>query len=222
MELFELYEKLLAHYGAQGWWPLRERGGYHPHEYLHTLSKDEIFEVALGSILTQNTTFTSVEKSLDNLQNLSAFTPHAIQNLPLETLKNAIRPSGYFNQKSAYILDFIAFFESLNGRTPTREELLACRGIGEETADSILLFGYGMSEFKVDAYTKRIFSHLGFVGEAAKYGEIKALVEKTFEKKIADSFRRVEAYQEFHALLVAHAKRYYSKKPYGAGCFLKT
>jgi endonuclease-3 related protein len=222
MELFELYKKLLAHYGAQGWWPLRSRGGYHLHEYLHTLSQEEIFEVALGSILTQNTTFASVEKSLDNLQNLSALTPHAIQNLPLETLKNAIRPSGYFNQKADYILHFIAFFEGLEGRIPTREELLACRGIGEETADSILLFGYGMSEFKVDAYTKRILSHLGFVGETAKYAEIKALVEEVFEKKIADTHKRVEAYQEFHALLVAHAKRYYSKKPYGAGGFLKT
>lgn len=220
MELFTLYEKLLHRYGAQGWWPLRSRGGYHPNEYCHVLSQEEIFEVALGSILTQNTTFASVEKSLDNLQNLGALTPQTIQNLPLETLKNAIRPSGYFNQKADYILHFIVFFEGLKGRTPTREELLACKGIGEETADSILLFGYGMSEFKVDAYTKRILLHLGFIGEKAKYGEIKALVAEVFEKKITDGHKRVEAYQEFHALLVAHAKRYYSKKPYGAGCFL--
>lgn len=222
MTLYKLYTKLYNHYGAQGWWPLASRGGYHPNIYYHTLSQDEIFEVALGSILTQNTTFGSVEKSLQNLQALGATTSQAIEKLDIQELKEAIRPSGYYNQKTEYIVGFIEFFENLAGRTPSREELLGCRGVGEETADSILLFGYARPEFKVDAYTKRILSHLGYIQTNAKYAEVKDLLESALEKECPDDAKRVELYQEFHALLVAHAKMYYSKKPYGVGCFLDT
>ena len=222
MSLLELYDKLYNHYGAQGWWPLRSYGGYHPNIYCHTLSQEEIFEVALGSILTQNTTFVSVEKSLNNLQKLDATTSQALLKLDIQELKEAIRPSGYYNQKAEYILHFIALFEDLAGRTPSRNELLGCKGIGEETADSILLFGYGCAEFKVDAYTKRILSYLGYIDAKAKYAEVKELLESSLEKECPEYLKRVELYQEFHALLVTHAKRYYSHKPYGDGCFLST
>jgi endonuclease III related protein len=221
MSLLELYHKLYDHYGAQGWWPLSSRGGYHPSIYYHTLSQEEIFEVALGSILTQNTSFRSVEKSLQNLSEIGATTSQAIQQLSLKDLKEAIRPSGYYNQKAEYILYFIAFFEDLAGCIPSRKELLGCKGIGEETADSILLFGYAQSEFKVDAYTKRILSHLGYIDAKAKYAEVKELLENSLEQEFPETLKRVEIYQEFHALFVAHAKVYYSKKPYGVGCFLK-
>ena len=220
MSLLELYQALYKHYGAQGWWPLSSRGGYHPNIYYHSLTQEEIFEVALGSILTQNTTFSSVEKSLDNLQSIGAMSSQAILKLDIQELKEAIRPSGYYNQKAEYILSFTAFFEGLRARTPLREELLGCKGIGEETADSILLFGYGCAEFKVDAYTKRILLHLGYIDAKAKYAEVKQLLESTLEKECPDEIKRVELYQEFHALFVAHAKRFYSKKPYGDGCFL--
>lgn len=219
---YELYKKLYDAYGPQGWWPLSSRGGYHPDIYYHTLTQEEIFEVALGSILTQNTNFRSVEKSLQNLQELNATTSQAILKLDIQDLKEAIRPSGYYNQKAEYILHFRAFFEELAGRTPSREELLGCKGIGEETADSILLFGYACAEFKVDAYTKRILSHLGYIDARAKYAEVKQLLESALEKECPDEVKRVELYQEFHALFVAHAKRFYSKKPYGDGCFLDT
>ena len=220
MSFLELYYRLYNHYGAQGWWPLSSQGGYHPNSYLHALSQEEIFEVALGSILTQNTSFVSVEKSLDNLQKLQALSPLALQKLPLDTLKEAIRPSGYFNQKAEYIHHFLAFFLSLEGKTPTREKLLDLKGIGEETADSILLFAYAQPEFKVDAYTRRVLSHLGLIQPDAKYGAIKELVQKNLESEFENRDQRVEIYQEFHALFVAHAKKYYSKKPYAQGCFL--
>jgi endonuclease-3 related protein len=176
--------------------------------------------VALGSILTQNTTFISVQKSLSKLENLGAISSHAIKNLPIDVLKAAIRPSGYFNQKTNYILEFIDFFEDLNGRIPTREELLKVKGIGEETADSILLYGYAQDQFKVDAYTKRILLHVGFIEERAKYSEIKTLLENSLKPLIEEKKERVIIYQEFHSLFVAHGKNFYSKKPYGVNEFL--
>jgi endonuclease-3 related protein len=95
----------------------------------------------------------------------------------------------------------------LNGRTPKREELLNIWGIGPETADSILLYAYAQPEFVVDAYTKRIFTHLGIISPCASYEEVKATVQEELET----DFR---VFQELHALLVEHAKRWYAKKPY--------
>ncbi|MDQ1337294.1 MAG: endonuclease related protein, partial [Campylobacterota bacterium] len=129
--------------------------------------------------------------------------------------------SGYFNQKARYILEFIKFYRSLNGTTPTREALLNVVGIGEETADSILLYGYNQLQFKVDTYTKRMLVELDFVDEKAKYGDIKALMEGSLKEYMTDEKELLKIYQEFHALIVNHGKNFYSKKPYGVGCFLK-
>jgi endonuclease III related protein len=164
--------------------------------------------------LTQNTTFTSVVKSLQNLEKLNCLSYRCIEKIPLETLKAAIRPSGYFNQKTTYILEFIAFFRELQGAIPSRQELLKIKGIGPETADSILLFAYNQPEFKVDAYTKRILLYLGYIKENATYHEIKKLMEDAIKDEIKDKKELVIIYQEFHALLVRHAKEFYSKKPY--------
>lgn len=219
MEILELYHKLYNHYGPQGWWPLL-RCGYHHQEYCLTLSQEDIFEVALGSILTQNTTFVAVEKSLNNLKNINALSSHAIKNLSIDIFKIAIKPSGYFNQKADYILNFIDFFHKLDGKTPTRDELLKIKGIGEETADSILLYGYAEDEFKIDAYTKRILIDIKLISEKAKYGEMKKLFEDYFIDLIKDKQERVKIYQEFHSLFVVHGKKYYSKKPYRLNDFL--
>ena len=212
-----IYDKLYETYGAQGWWPYI-KSGYHPLDYGFDKSQEQIFEICLGVILTQNTTFTSVVKSLQNLEKLNALDYKSIKELPLETLKESIRPSGYFNQKSLYILEFIAFFEGLEGRVPAREELLHVKGIGEESADSILLYGYNQPEFVIDAYTKRLFIHLGLVDEKVKYKELKEFI--TSHLHVEGEHRRIIVFQEYHALIVEHAKRYYSKKPYGNGCFL--
>ena len=222
-KIYEIYQTLLQAYGPQGWWPFLDDKGhaiYHKNDYSFPKSDLELFEVCLGSILTQNTTFTSVVRSLQNLKDLNAVSPQAIKSLDNDLFKQAIRPSGYHNQKSHYILAFIEFYESLEGRIPTRDGLLAVLGIGEETADSILLYGYRQLEFKVDTYTKRMLLHLGLIDEKAKYKDVKQLMQESLQEIITDEKALLIVYQEYHALIVNHAKRYYSKKPYAKGCFL--
>jgi endonuclease-3 related protein len=219
-KIYNIYKILHEAYGPQGWWPITGYG-YHKSEYNFPRNGDEIFEVCIGSILTQNTTFTSVEKSLNNLYAKNALNAKAIESMNIDELKETIRPSGYFNQKARYILEFIKFYRSLNGATPSREALLNVVGIGEETADSMLLYGYNQPQFKVDAYTKRVLAELGFIEERAKYGDIKSLMQTSLKESIKDEKELLIIYQEFHALIVAHGKKFYSKKPYGVGCFLK-
>ncbi len=219
-KIYEIYKRLYKEYGAQGWWPFLDTA-YHPNDYSYPKNEDQIFEVALGSILTQNTTFTSVQKALENLQEINYSTSQAIKSMDMEKLKSAIKPAGYFNQKSQYILNFIEFYDNLKGRVPSREELLKVKGIGEETADSILLYGYNQTQFKIDAYTKRLLTELGLCEEKAKYKEMKVLMESSLKEVIKDEVELRIVYQEYHALIVEHGKRYYSKKPYGVGCFLK-
>ncbi|MDD3476037.1 MAG: endonuclease III domain-containing protein [Sulfurimonas sp.] len=219
-KIYRIYKTLYELYGPQGWWPIIGHG-YHKLDYSFPKNQDEIFEVCLGSILTQNTTFTSVVKSLNNLHIKGALNIDSIEAMDIEELKEAIKPSGYFNQKTRYILEFIRFYKNLDGSVPTREALLSVIGIGEESADSILLYGYNQREFKVDAYTKRFLIELGLISANAKYKDIKNLMEVSLKKSIKDDNELLKTYQEFHALIVAHGKRYYSKKPYGIGCVLK-
>jgi len=138
-----------------------------------------------------------------------------------DELKEAIRPSGYFNQKARYILEFIKFYNTLDGKVPERDTLLNVIGVGQETADSMLLYGYNQLEFKVDAYTKRILLALGIIEQKSSYSEVKMLMESSLKECISDEKELLKVYQEFHALLVEHGKNFYSKKPYGVGCFLK-
>lgn len=219
-KIYNIYKILYENYGPQGWWPITGYG-YHKLDYSFPRESNEIFEVCLGSILTQNTTFTSVVKSLENLHVKNALNVDAIVSMDINELKEAIKPSGYFNQKARYILEFIKFYRSLNGTTPTREALLSVIGIGEETADSMLLYGYNQLQFKVDAYTKRMLVELGFVDEKAKYGEIKTMMENSIRECVKDEKELLKIYQELHALIVNHGKNFYSKKPYAKGCFLK-
>lgn len=220
--IYKFYTKLYKAYGPQGWWPfINYKGGYHPNDYNFPRNSLEVFEVSLGSILTQNTTFTSVVKSLNNLNNKNALSPEAIKAMPLEEFKECIKPSGYHNQKSKYILEFISFYEGLEGSIPSREALLNVLGIGEETADSILLFAYNRPEFKIDAYTKRILIDLGLVDEKVNYKQMKKLMQDALKGCTFKESETVILYQEYHALLVHHAKEFYSKKPYGEGSFLR-
>ena len=210
-KIFNLYKTLLKNYKPQGWWPTID-GGYHPNDYRFDKSDDEIFEICLGVILTQNTSFESVVKSLQNLNELCKISPKNIENLDIEKLRLAIKPSGYYNQKTSYILNFIDFFNSLNGREPTRDELLGVKGIGNESADSILLYGYNQSEFVVDTYTKRVFLANSIINEDAKYMQIKNMVEQSFQKELDTKEDLTIAYNEFHALIVAHAKEFHSRR----------
>lgn len=219
----EIYSTLLNEYGFQGWWPLLTHKSenlsnngpgfaYHPNDYSLPKCENEKFEIILGSILTQNTSWQSVEQALKNLNNLSAIDPFKILELSEDNLKTAIRSAGYYNQKYNYIQNITKFFIDLNKTTPTRKELLEIKGVGNETADSILLYAYKKEEFIVDAYTKRIFSYLGYINDKDSYMTIKKLFESELK-----NFRgnKIELFQEYHALIVEHAKNYYSKKPYG-------
>lgn len=210
-KIFNLYKTLLKNYKPQGWWPTID-GGYHPNDYRFDKSDDEIFEICLGVILTQNTSFESVVKSMQNLSKLCKISPKNIENLDIEKLRLAIKPSGYYNQKTSYILNFIDFFNSLDGREPTRDELLGVKGIGNESADSILLYGYNQSEFVVDTYTKRVFLANSIINEDAKYMQIKNMVEQSFQKELDTKEDLTIAYNEFHALIVAHAKEFHSRR----------
>lgn len=224
-QIMAIYNKLYSLYGPQGWWPLiNHKGtnptktgsikGYHPCNYDLPETRDQIYEIIIGAILTQNTSWTSAEKSLRNLNELDAINPEKLLRLNDDTLRQAIKPAGFLNQKTVYLKEVTKFFISLEGRIPKRDELMAVKGIGNETADSILLYAFKQPEFVVDAYTKRIFMNLGFIDEKATYHEIKELFQSNLPQDVI-------IYQEYHALLVEHAKRYYRRKPYGVDDPLK-
>ncbi|KZX13519.1 endonuclease III domain-containing protein [Methanobrevibacter filiformis] len=218
-----IYDILLEEYSPQGWWPLLNYdginptktgsiNGYHVGDYDFPKNQAQEFEIAIGAILTQNTTWQSVEKALINLNDIvDNFSPKSILKIAIgdiEKFKNAIRCAGFVNQKSQYLQNIAKFFIDLGDKTPTRKEILKVKGIGNETADSILLYAFKQNEFVVDAYTKRLFSYLGYIDFKDNYLKVKKLFEDNIPNNIA-------IYQEYHALIVEHSKRYYSKQPYG-------
>ncbi|MGA1826061.1 MAG: endonuclease III domain-containing protein [bacterium] len=212
-----IYEFLLARYGSQGWWPLiKYQGcnptksgsvtGYHPGNYDLPQREDEVYEICLGAILTQNTGWPQVEVALTNLYRLCGLKPERIQEMDIDELKEAIKPSGYFNQKAKKVKIFTDYFINLGDHSlPGRDELLNIWGIGRETADSMLLYAFKVPTFVVDAYTKRIFVNLNMIGSTYDYDEIKEIFENNLPRDLI-------IYQEYHALIVEHAKRYYPKK----------
>ncbi len=216
-ELQQIYTRLLKEYGRQGWWPLldlgsvryrpgdKNYGGYHPGEYSYPKTDAQRFEICVGAILTQNTAWNNVKTALANLKAINALSAKRMATIGESALKKAIRPAGYYNQKARKLKGFARFFMALKGRTPTREELLAVWGIGPETADSILLYAYKRPSFVIDAYTKRIMRNLGLIDSRASYDDIKALFEQSLQSDAA-------VFQEYHALLVEHAKRFYKGK----------
>jgi len=209
--IIRTYHELLELYGAQGWWPLSDCNGYHPGNYDLPQTSAQRFEICIGAILTQNTNWKSVEIALGNLHHLQALTPESLLDLDDEILKTAIRRAGYFNQKSGYLKTLAEFFSGRDDTIPTREELLQLRGIGEESADSMLLYAFKQPWFVVDAYTRRIFSHMGAVEMKERYSSIQQKFHSALEPLYPES-ERVQIYQEYHALIVEHAKRHFSGK----------
>ncbi len=223
INLNKIYEELLNMYGEQGWWPIvgsdgtnpTKTGsiqGYHVKDYTYPKNNDQRFEIILGAILTQNTTWVNVEKALIGLHRIRAINIKGLKNLSDGKLKNLIKPAGYFNQKCKYIRNMISFLDKLGNDVPTREQLLDIEGIGPETADTILLFAYHIPEFIADSYTKKLFVKLNEEFDwKIEYSDLKEYVESNFEKDVIK-------YQEFHALIVEHGKNYYTRKPLGLGC----
>lgn len=212
------YQRLLDAYGPQGWWPLlgvkganpTKTGsvqGYHPGDYSYPHDAAQRFEICVGAILTQNTAWTSVERALSRLADADLLTPAAILSCPVDKLREAIRPSGTFNMKARKLRHFAQFFTALDGGTPEREHLLGVWGVGPETADSIRLYAYREPTMVVDAYTRRILAHLGFIEPRASYEQTQSFCQRSFPSEL-------ELCQEFHALMVEHAKRWYARRPY--------
>jgi endonuclease III related protein len=212
-----IYNKLYSFYGPQGWWPLLNSDVSsktdvnmvdHPLNYDLPKTRNETYEIILGTILTQNTAWNSAEIALRNLKDLDVINPEKLLDLDSEILKQAIRSAGFLNQKSVYIQEITKFYIALDGKIPKREEILKVKGVGNETADSILLYAFKQPEFVVDTYTKRIFSHIGLIDYMDNYHKIKSLFETHLTQDMI-------IYNEYHALIVQHAKKYYRRKPYG-------
>ncbi|MCL2261458.1 MAG: hypothetical protein FWC15_08920 [Fibromonadales bacterium] len=199
MTPLKLYKKLFSLYGAQGWWPVRsefEGRGYHPNQFGLPATKKGKFEVCMGAILTQNTSWIQVEKALNNLFAAKINTPEKILKTDSETIATLIMPAGYRNQKTAYLKNMALWF--LNGPLQ-RDELLKVKGVGRETADSILLYAFHLPTFVIDTYTKRTLASFGIFEEKTDY--------ETLRKWFMDNLEpSVELFQEYHALFVEHGK----------------
>jgi endonuclease-3 related protein len=217
-----LYKKLIEEYGYQDWWPTDNN--YHKKN-----SSDPRFEIIIGAILTQNTSWSNVEKALANLKSKYMLDINKIFKINIEELRNMIRPSGFFNQKATriknitmhiynnYNKDLDCFFN--RELTDIRNELLSLNGFGQETVDSILLYAGDMQIFVVDAYTKRICKRLP-LHTTLSYNKI----QQFFEKDLSKEFFKIEinqVYKEFHALIVIIAKNQCRKKPLCSECLLK-
>jgi endonuclease-3 related protein len=196
----EIYSILLKEFKLQGWWPIKLN--YFPGNYSKPETEEEILEICLGAILTQNTSWKNVEKSLINLHKNNLINLKNLQKIDVKKLAEIIRSSGYNNQKARKIKEFVKFLESK--KEITRESLLKIWGIGPETADSILLYSYKKYYFVIDAYTKRIFNRIGF--KETRYEELQNLFIENLEKDY-------KIYNEFHALLVKLGKDVCKTKP---------
>lgn len=192
--LDEYYNALFTAFGPQHWWPGKTS-----------------FEVIVGAILTQNTSWSNVERAIVNLRRARLLTPAAIEKSSPAIIEALIRPSGYFRQKARKLKAFSSFLRyEYSGSLrkmfaePTailRERLLSVFGIGPETADSILLYAGNHPVFVVDAYTKRMLARHGWVGEEARYDDVRWIFERQFPGETS-------RFNEFHALIVQTGKRY--------------
>lgn len=207
-ELLKTHNTLLKRFGPQHWWPA-----------------DTPFEVVIGAILTQSTSWTNVEKAIGNLKNKDLLNAEDLHKLDVNELAAHIKSAGYYNAKARKLKEFMNhLYRNYDGDLERmlgsdggelRKELLSIWGIGPETADSIVLYAAEKPEFVVDAYTKRIFSRLGHVKENIDYQDLKEYSEKNLP-------RDVKVYNEFHALLVRLGKEHCKKtKPVCIGCPLE-
>ncbi|MBN2052799.1 endonuclease [Candidatus Woesearchaeota archaeon] len=206
------YTLLYNSYGPQGWWPLTSKYKFIPeHKGEKPDTEQRKFEIIIGAIMTQNTAWANVEKAIINLNKKKLLSIEKIRKLPEKKLAELIKPSGYYNQKAKKIKAMIKFLDSK--KPITRENILSVWGVGPETADSMLLYAYEQPYFVVDAYTKRLFSRLGFCNEKDSYEFLQALFHQNLDKN-------VDVFKEYHALIVEHCKRFCRKKPDCKGCVL--
>jgi len=206
--LIALYDRLFRAFGPQRWWP------------------DETpFEVMVGAVLTQNTNWQNVERAIANLKAEDLLTPTRLGACPPDRLARLIRPSGYFNVKARRLRAFLEWLLARTGgddlaplaRVPTdrlREDLLGVRGVGPETADSILLYALDRRVFVVDAYTRRFLARHRLIAPDASYESVRAL----FEARVP---RSRKLYNEYHALIVNLGKNVCRPTPRCESCPLR-
>jgi endonuclease-3 related protein len=190
---------LLDKYGPQGWWPVNG---------IYFSGEENPFEIAVGAVLTQNTAWENAEKALERLRKRGLLTAEAIVNIPVYELANVIRPSGFYNQKAERLQLLCKFYlrRVCKNESPDRDELLNLKGIGPETADSILLYAFHIPLFVIDTYTRRIFIRIGSVSEGDSYEKLQSLFMNSIP-------RDEKVYNEYHALIVRHGKDICRKTP---------
>jgi len=220
LNLLELNHLWLEHYGPQGWWPVKSssegvnQSGYHPGDYSFPRNSREQLEILLGAVLTQNTSWRNVSTVLGQLIQEDLLDAEKLRHLSQEELSLKIRSAGYHRQKAKklhILLDFLKEGSYLQGNVPSREALLSCWGIGPETADSMRLYAYRQEEFVIDRYTSRILSRIGFRPEDDSYQGWKDFAKSQLPETL-------ECYQEFHGLILAHAKAHCGAKTKCAHC----
>ena len=205
MELLETFRRLHAAYGPRRWWPTTLPGDERPSYHGFKPDARQRFEIAAGAILTQNTNWGNVERALANLGRAATLSPERVLAADPEALAELIRPSGYYRMKAAKLRNLAAWWlrqpaaPGPSDLPAWRESLLTVNGVGPETADSILLYAFGLPTFVVDAYTKRAMARHHGTPEDIPYHELRGL----FMAKLPPD---VELYQEFHALFVELAK----------------
>ncbi len=203
-----IYERLFAAMGPQSWWPA-----------------ETPFEVVVGAILTQNTTWTAVERAIAGLKAAGAMTPHGLRALPDDRLRELIRPTGYFNAKAVKLRAFESLlFDRFGGDLEAlfaidvpdlRPLLLATHGFGPETADATILYAANKRSFVIDAYTRRVLGRMGVVAEPDTYEGWRAAFEAVLPPD-------TQHWNELHALLDEHAATVCVKRaPRCGACVLR-
>ncbi len=204
MPFEEVYNKLFKHYGPQRWWPA-----------------DTPFEVMVGAILTQNTAWTNVEQAINNLKDNHCLCPEGILNTQVSRLAKWLQPSGYFNVKTKRLRNFCQWYVNMGqfgvlacwDTEKLRKGLLSVNGVGPETADDILLYAFERPVFVIDAYTRRFFSRLDLVSADEGYEHLRYKFESSLPAEVV-------MFNEYHALIVIHAKAVCRKKPVCDSCCL--
>ena len=202
MNPIQVYQKLLRHFGKQHWWPAETR-----------------FEVIVGAILTQQTNWRSVERAIENLKIRRLLNPHSLATARLDQIEALIRHTGFYRQKARRLVNFSKYLVAkydgsldklFSGpKEQIRRELLSLKGIGPETADSILLYAAGRLTFPIDAYAIRLCKRLGI--EELKYEALREFFESHLSMDL-------ETYKEFHALIDKLGKTYCKTKPLCSDC----
>jgi len=198
LELEELYKKLRDNFGYLNWWP-----------------GDTKVEIVVGAILTQNTAWKNVEKAIKNLKERKMLSLERLASAKPKELEEAIRPSGFYKQKAKRLSNLFKYikanYSTLEGffdkdKNELRNELLNLNGIGNETADSIVLYAAEKPTFVIDAYTRRIMNRVYGIDEGIEYNKLK----EYFESRLRSD---LELYKDFHAQFVELGKRFCKKKP---------